>query len=78
MKPMDHASNVSEEDEVVFKRQGISEVQPMARPALKLRLHHFLFGCTPIKHLVMNHAIGKVVEIGRICPFCFKEYPSGR
>lgn len=48
----------------------------MARPTGKTRIHHAIFGCTTIKHLVLNQAIGRVVEVGRICPYCFKEYPS--
>jgi hypothetical protein len=78
MKSTEPVTNVSEADAVVLKRRGITEVKPMARPTLKARISHAVSGCTTIKHLVLNQQIGRVVEIGRICPICFREYPSGR
>jgi hypothetical protein len=47
----------------------------MARPSLRMRLTHAILGCRPIDHIVYNKAIGKPIAAGRICPFCFREFP---
>jgi hypothetical protein len=78
MKSTDPAPIVSEEQRAILSKAGIKEAKPMARPTLRSRLNHAVNGCTPIKHLVMNQQIGRVIEVGRICPFCMREFPSGR
>lgn len=70
---MDPAQNVSEEEALALKEKGISEVKPMARPSLRLRFQHALLGCITIRHYSL--ANGRVYDLGRICPFCLKEYP---
>jgi len=73
---MDPAPNVSEETVQSLKESGITEVRPMARPSLRLRVRHALLGCVTIRKYVYNAGIGRPVLVGRICPFCFKEYPG--
>jgi hypothetical protein len=67
--------NVSEEEVQSLNDHGITEVSPMARPSLRMRLTHAILGCRPIDHIVYNKAIGKPIAAGRICPFCFREFP---
>lgn len=71
------AANVSEEDVQLLKEADVVEVRPMAVPSLRLRLKHAVLGCRPLPHHVIDRNSQRLVEVGRICPLCWRQFPIG-
>ena len=58
----------------MLEKEGF-QVEGVVLPTWLQRLRHTLFGCEPIKYFVLDTRLERAVEMGRICPLCFKEFP---
>lgn len=69
----DNASHVLSDNEVELLRKSGLEVEPMAYPMWRLRLRHWIFGCIKMPHYMFIES--RSVQVGRICPVCWMEFP---
>lgn len=73
---MDRAPNAREKQ--ILEEEGFRQKALTLFTWTQLRVKHAFTGCTKWPYWKMDQRLGKVVEVGRMCPVCWKEYPLER